>query len=81
MPKKRRARKQAGKGPVWDWIKKAAKQTHDFVKDNRLISRGAATISPFVGPYAGTINRIGTTAGALGYGKRPKKKGRPRKRL
>jgi hypothetical protein len=80
MPKKRRARKQAGKGPVWDWIKKAAKQTHDFVKDNRLISRGAATISPFAGPYAGTINRVGNVAATMGYGRRkPRGKRRPKK--
>jgi hypothetical protein len=77
MPRKRRPRKQAGTGPVWDWIKKAARNTHNFVKDNRLISRGASALAPLAGPYSGTITRIGTTAGALGYGRRPR---RPRKR-
>lgn len=74
----RRRRRQQGESPVWDWIKKAAKNFHGFVKDNKLISRGAASLAPIAGPYSGTVNRIGNVASALGYGRR-KKPGRKRK--
>lgn len=78
MPKRRR--KQKGKGPVLDWIKKTARNVHNFVKDNRLISRGASALAPLAGPYSGTISRVGTVADKLGYGNRRRKRGRPRKK-
>lgn len=77
MPRKRRVRrKQQGEGPVWDWIKKAAKDVHGFVKNNKLISRGAAALAPIAGPYSGTVNRIGNTASALGYGRKRRRRRR-----
>ena len=80
-PRKRRGKKrQKGEGPVLDWIKKAARSIHTFVKDNKLISRGASTLAPFAGPYAGTVSRVGTVANTMGYGKKRRKPGRPRKR-
>lgn len=65
MPRKRKTRHK-GRGPAWDWIKKAARTVHDFVKDKKLISRGAAAIAPSAGPYAGAISKAGTVAGTLG---------------
>lgn len=62
MPRKRR---RQGKG-----IKDVLKKIHNFVKSNRLISRGAAAIAPLAGPYSGVVSRVGTAAGALGYGRR-----------
>ena len=74
MPKRRPRRKQAGKGPVLDFFKKA----HNWIKANKLISRGANTLAPIAGPYSGTVSNIGRVAGVLGYGKprgrRPKRK-------
>ncbi len=59
----RRKRKMQGKGPVLDWIKKAARSAHNFIKDNRLISRGATALAPIAGPYSSVLNRVGTVAG------------------
>ena len=56
-----------------DWIKKTAKNVHNFIKDNKLINKGAATLAPLAGPYSGTINRVGNVASALGYGRNVKK--------
>ena len=82
MPRKRKARrKQHGEGPVWDWIKKNAGKAHDFVKSNKLISRGASALAPLVpAAYSGTVSNIGNVASKLGYGKRQRKRGRPKKK-
>ena len=77
MPRRRKT-KQRGKGPVLDWIKKAARNVHDFVKDKKLISRGAAAIAPYAGSYGNIVRGVGTAAGSLGYGRR-KKRGRRKK--
>ena len=74
MPKRRPRRKQNGTGPIKDFFVKA----HNWIKANKLISRGANTLAPIAGPYSGTVSNIGRVAGVLGYGKpkgrRPKRK-------
>lgn len=70
MPRKRR---RNGKG-----IKDVLNKIHNFVKSNKLISRGASALAPIAGPYANVVRNVGVAAGALGYGRR--KRGRPRKR-
>jgi hypothetical protein len=62
-----RRRRMAGSGffgNIWNGIKRAATGAHDFIKNNRLISRGLALI-----PDA-RARAAGTAAGALGYGRR-----------
>ena len=63
-------RRHRGRG-VMDFLKKA----QGFVKNNQLISRGAAMLAPHIanrfGDTAGNIaSGIGSAAGALGYGRR-----------
>ncbi|EGG19768.1 hypothetical protein DFA_06868 [Cavenderia fasciculata] len=53
---------QQGEG-FFDWLKKA----HDFVKDNKLISRGAKALGDAGVPFVG---KVGDVAGSLGYGQR-----------
>jgi hypothetical protein len=68
-----RRRRMAGSGffgNIWNGIKRAATGAHDFIKNNRLISRGLALI-----PDA-RARAAGTAAGALGYGRRRKYKKR-----
>lgn len=64
-----RRRRLRGRG-LMDFLKKGAQ----FVKDNQLISKGASLLAPHVtnrfGSNAGNIlNKVGTVAGALGYGR------------
>jgi hypothetical protein len=67
----KRTRKQRGKGPVGDWIKKAAKDVHSFVKDKKLISRGlSALASSGLTPYSSGLSRASSVASTLGYGKK-----------
>lgn len=80
MPRKRRVkRKQQGEGPIWDAIKRGARSIHDFVKSNRLISRGAASLAPIAGPYSGAISKAGNVAATLGYGRKRKRKTKRKK--
>jgi len=80
MPRKRRGRrKQHGKGPVLDWIKRNAGKVHDFVKNNKLISKGLAAVTPFAGSFAPLASGASAGAAALGYG-RKRKRGRPKKK-
>lgn len=62
----RRRRQQRGKG-----LKDVLNKLHSIIKENKLISRGANALAPILpgqfGHYAG---RIGSTAAALGYGRR-----------
>lgn len=61
-------RVRRGRG-IWSTITNLAKKAHDYIKDNKLISRGASTVGKFLGhPNAG--NTIGKVAGVLGYGRR-----------
>ena len=77
----KRTRKQRGKGPVGDWIKKAAKDVHSYVKDKRLISRGLnALASSGLTPYSSGLSRASSVASTLGYGKSKTHKRRTRKR-
>lgn len=85
MPRKR---KQRGKGKALDWIKKTAKNIHDYAKDKRLVSRGlSALASSGLTPYSAGLTRASVLASNLGYGKSKtrkkggakKKPGRPRK--
>ncbi|EGG19727.1 hypothetical protein DFA_00305 [Cavenderia fasciculata] len=50
-----------------DWFKKA----YNFVKDNKLVSRGAKALGDAGVPYAG---KIGEVADKLGYGHKPRRK-------
>ncbi len=75
----RRRRRQKGEGPVWNLIKKAARKTHDFIKDNKLISRGANALAPIAGPYSGAVGNVGRIAAVSGYG-RKKRRGRKKKK-
>ena len=67
MPRKRR---RNGKG-----IKEVLGKIHNFVKNNRLISRGAAALAPL----GNIVKGVGTAASSLGYGRR-RRRGRPRKK-
>ncbi len=76
----RRKRKMKGKGPVLDWIKKAARNVHNFVKDNRLISRGATALAPLAGPYSGTVSRCWKNCCSIWAMAEEEKRGRPKKK-
>ena len=81
MPRRRRRQRgQKGEGPVWDWIKKTSRKAHDFIKDNKLISRGATALAPALGPYSGTAANVGRIAALSGYGDKKKRRGGRRKK-
>ena len=64
-------RRQRGRGRVWSWIKRAAGTVGRFIKDNKLISKGAAFLAPKIGGPIGTaISQAGTAAGSMGLGRR-----------
>ena len=71
MPRKRR---RNGKG-----IKEVLGKIHNFIKSNRLISRGATALAPLAGSYGNIVKGVGTAASSLGYGRR-RRRGRPRKK-
>ena len=69
----RMGRRQAGRGKIWSWIKRAAGTVGRFIKDNKLImiSKGAAFLAPKIGGPIGTaIGQAGTAAGSMGLGRR-----------
>jgi hypothetical protein len=67
----RMSRRQAGRGRVWNWIKRAAGTVGRFIKDNKLISKGAAFLAPKIGgPIGAAIGQAGTAAGSMGLGRR-----------
>jgi len=69
-------RRQAGRGKVWNWIKKAAGTVGRFIKDNKLISKGAAFLAPKIGgPLGQVIGQAGTAAGHMGLGRRRRRGG------
>ena len=81
-------RRQKGKGPVLDWIKKTARNVHDYVKDKKLISRGLSGLAALGTPYSSHFKNASEVASTMGYGRHrkpgPKKgshrrPGRPRK--
>jgi hypothetical protein len=59
--RRRRLRGRGFFGNIWNGIKRVASGAHDFIKNNRLVSRGLA-LTPYKGASA--------AAGALGYGRR-----------
>ena len=69
-------RRQAGRGKVWNWIKKAAGSVARFARDNKLLSKGAAFLAPRIGgPIGAAIGQAGTAAGAMGLGRRRRRGG------
>jgi hypothetical protein len=46
------------------------KRAHDYVKENKLISRGASVLAPLAGPYSGHVQNVGAIAAQHGYGKK-----------
>lgn len=61
-----KGRRRRGGSRVWGFIKKA----HKFIKDNKLVSRGANMLSKVLPPkYRQIAQGIGTGATALGYGR------------
>ena len=74
MPKKRKPkRKHQGKG-----IKEVLGKIHNFIKGNKLISRGASALAPLAGPYSGAVSRVGSVAANLGYGRKKPRRRRTR---
>jgi len=72
MPRKRKTtRNMKGKG-----IREILGKIHDFVKKNKLISRGLTAVTPFAGSFSPLTAGAATGAAALGYGRkrRPKKR-------
>lgn len=71
MPKKRKPkRKHQGKG-----LKEVLGKIHNFIKGNKLISRGASALAPILpGTYGSVVRGVGSAAANLGYGR--KRKGR-----
>ena len=69
-------RRQAGRGKVWNWIKKAAGTVGRFIKDNKLISKSAAFLATKIGGQLGAaLGSAGTAAGAMGLGRRRRRGG------
>lgn len=72
----RMSRRQVGRGKVWNWIKRAAGTVGRFIKDNKLISKGAAFLAPKIGgPLGQAIGQAGTAAGSMGLGRRRRRGG------
>lgn len=62
--RKRRSMRGAGFfGDLWSGIKKVAAPVHNFVKDNKLISRGLGLLGP-------KGKAVGAVADQFGYGRR-----------
>ncbi len=71
MGRRRRTRRRGG-----SWLGDAFTKAHDFIKSNKLVSRIANGLSAVGVPYAGAV---GKAAGVLGYGRRRRRPGRPRR--
>jgi len=59
--KRSHRRRMAGRG-ILDWLKKA----HDFIKNNKVISRVGSALGAVGVPYASGVSRVAST---LGYGR------------
>lgn len=70
MVKRRVRRKQGGDG-FMDVLKKA----NNFLKKTKIISTIGKAYGATGAPGAAIVGRVGNTAGALGYGKRRRKRG------
>ena len=81
MPRKRqtgtvrRRRHQGGS------LKDIFGKVNRFLKEHKLISRGAAALAPHAGTFGPLVGKIGSVAGALGYGKRRPRRRRRRPRM
>jgi len=64
-------------GSIFDSIASGLKSAHDYIKSKHLISTVAKGLSSVGVPYAGAI---GTAAGALGYGRRRRRRAPVRRR-
>jgi hypothetical protein len=78
-------RKRMKGGNFKDWVRGAVSKVknfatgvHDFVKENKLISRGLSKVAPFLGPYAPIAGTAASVSGALGYGRKPRHRRRRR---
>lgn len=60
------------------WLGDAFSKAHDFIKNNKLVSRIANGLSAVGVPYAGAI---GKAAGVLGYGRRRRRVVHRRRRI
>ena len=61
-----RRRRMRGRG-IMDFLGKA----NNFLKDTKLLSKGAAVIAPRLGgKFGGYLGQAGNLAGSLGYGRR-----------
>lgn len=68
MPRKRRMR---GGKLTLSGVVNALKKANNYVKSNKLISRGATALSSLGVPYA---DRVASTASNLGYGRRRRRR-------
>lgn len=66
MLRVRRRHHMHGSGKVMDFLKKA----YNYVKNNKLVSRGLSQLAPHAGAYAPLVSGIGSVAGHLGFGRR-----------
>ena len=69
-----RARYHARGAGLGSWLKRA----FNFVKDHKLISRGATMLAPRAGAYSPIVSTVGKIAGVLGLGRRGHRKYRGR---
>lgn len=66
--RKRRSKKGAG---VMDKVKEGLTKANKFLKNTKIISKGAKAIGSVLPPqYGSVVSTIGTAADALGYGRR-----------
>jgi hypothetical protein len=80
----RRSKRMRG-GNFKDWVRGAvgkvknfATGVHNYVKENKLISRGLSKVAPFLGAYAPIAGTAASISGALGYGRKPRHRRRRR---
>ena len=69
-----RARYHGRGAGLGDWLKKA----FNYVKEHKLISRGATMLAPRAGSYAPVVSTVGRVASALGFGRRGNRRYRGR---
>ena len=72
---RRRPRKNMqgdGLSDIWKGLKKA----HNWIKKNKIISRGASALAPIAGRFSSGVSRVGDLAAINGYGKRKRRRRR-----
>lgn len=77
---KRRGRKpgpKKGKGQSGAGFMDVVRKANDFLKSNKVISRGAKALGGLLPPQYGAVaSTVGDLAGSLGYGRRRRMRGR-----